>query len=787
MGYTSILTAFVAIFLLADRALAEDNPSSLLWYSAPASGFNSALPIGNGRIGAMIYGRIDQEIVNMNEDSIWSGGFTNRINPNAKAAFPRIRSKMDVGDLTAAGDDWLQNMTGVPTSPRRYQAACNLTIEVGHGSVQDYNRTLDVSTGLQYVKYTYNNMSFERRAVASTPANVVAFHYNGSQPGAINLTVALQRSQGNVSTTYDNGLILLRGAGTDDNMYTFTAGARVVNTGGTLTTNADSISIVNADSIVIYWDAETIYRYPNQASYESALKDRLNSAADQGFDEIYQQAVQDFQGFYSRATFSVGSSGEAVGVETYKRLQNLAASQNIDSDSELLTLMYNYGRYLLISSARPGTLSPNLQGIWNKDFDPPFGSKYTIDINLEMNSWLADINGLSESLTPLWDLLGLMRQRGQQVASDMYSASGSVCHHNTDLWGDCAPVDSGTQWTIWPMGNAWLMTHVIEHYRFTRNATFVTEVAGPLFNDAVAFYEDFCVLKDGYRTNYPSNSPENSYFIPSNDSVAGQQTGIDTTTQMDRALLWDLFTGFIELSNAVGSSNGVEDAQTFLSQLQEPIISPTTGRLLEWSQDFNETEPGHRHFSPLFGLHPGHQYSPLDNDTSIFNAANKLLQHRIDSGGGSEGWSRIWSSALFARAFNGDAAVTSAEVLLTTYTYSNLLSHTSNTFQIDANFGIVAALNEMFLQSHTDGIVHIGPALPTTRLANGSYTGWKSRGGFTVSAQWQDHHITGATISASVDGPLKVRIEGGRAFRVDGQSYGGAIQATAGSTYVVTF
>lgn len=316
-----------------------------------------------------------------------------------------------------------------------------------------------------------------------------------------------------------------------------------------MTGNSGSISVSGADSVEIYWDAETLYRYPDQAAYESALSSRLDSAATQGFNKIYQEAVDDFQQYYSRVSLDLGTSGQSGQADTYKRLQNLATSQDIgqhirpllltpvltgisDTDPELLTLLYNYGRYLLISSARPGTLPPNLQGIWNKDFNPPWGSKYTIDINLEMNSWLADINALPELLTPLWDLLGLMTKHGQQVASDMYSASGSVCHHNMDLWGDCAPVDNGTMYTIWPMGGAWLSTHAIEHYRFTKNASFVTDVAAPMIKQAVKFHEDFCVLKNGQRRNYPSNSPENSYAIPRDDSVAGQTTGIDTTTEM---------------------------------------------------------------------------------------------------------------------------------------------------------------------------------------------------------------------------------------------------------------
>jgi hypothetical protein len=419
----------------------------------------------------------------------------------------------------------------------------------------------------------------------------------------------------------------------------------------------------------IYWDAETTYRYPNgQTAYETILNNRLSLAAQQGFVGIKTAASSDFNALFSRVSLDQGTSGAAGKVETVSRLLNLAQNGDIASDPELLTLMYNYGRYLLISSARANALPPNLQGVWNNNFNPPWGSKFTIDINLQMNSWLADPMQLSETLSPLWELMQLMQNRGKQVASDMYGSGGWMCHHNTDLWGDCAPADCGSAWTPWPMGAAWILNHASEHYRYTQNATFARQTALPLLSDALSFYYDFAIFKNGHRVTWPSLSPENEYQIDSSRSNAGQTTGLDEGSQMDRALLWDLFNGFIELSQATGSTTGVAKAQEFLGQIEGPTISQNTGRLMEWSIDYEEIEAGHRHFSPLFGLHPGHQYSPLYNQT-IFNAALKLLNHRMDSGSGSTGWSRIWAASLYARSFMGDTALSHISTLMKDYIF----------------------------------------------------------------------------------------------------------------------
>ncbi|PNS21775.1 hypothetical protein CAC42_373 [Sphaceloma murrayae] len=735
----------------------------------------------------MLFGRTDVETIGLNEDSVWSGGFTNRVNPRAREAFPRVRSSLDQGLLQQASADLLRNLTGTPTSPRKYQPAGEMKFKIGHNfnNVTGYNRTLDVATGVQRTQYDYQGTHFERTAIASFPMNVLAFQFKANNPGKINMRISLNRTSGLDYVEAVNGFITIRGFGTDDSAYTFTTALKIVPNGGSMRTEGADVVITAANRVDLYWNAETLFRYPDGRSrYEGVLFRRLDDAAAKGFDGLMTQAISDYQTYYNRARVDLGRSTTAAGrVSTVDRLIKLAQTSDLASDIELVTLNYNYGRYLFISSSRTGSLPPNLQGIWNDNYNPPWGSKYTININLQMNYWHADTNGLTDLQEPLWTHLTRMQTRGKAVASSMYGLRGWVCHHNTDLWGDCAPVDYGTAYAVWPMGAVWMLHHVIEHYRYTRDRNFATSTALPLMTNAMAFMYDFAPVQKGWRTVYPSLSPEHEYGIPGGN---GTSTGTDKSTQADRALLRELFQGFLDISQDVGSSTGVADARAFLAQIEPHPISSSTGRLLEWSQDYEDREKGHRHFSPMIGLHPGNAYSPLKNVT-LTTAAMNLLKFRMDNGSGSTGWSRVWAAIMYARNFEGDKSMNSLMVLIRSYWYSNLFAKTSSVFQIDANFGLVHLVNELFLQSHLNGLVHLGPAMPTTMATAGSFQGWIARGGYVVDATWSNSQITSATVKAGSDGTLSLRVQNGRQFSVNGVVYTQPIRATSGSVYKITF
>lgn len=762
----------------------------ILRFDQPASHWNESLPIGNGRLGATPYSKIDKEVVVLNEDSFFSGGFRNRVNPRSLETFPQVRKLMDEGNLTGAGDTWLQEMVGIPISQRKYEPAGYLNISTGHSrnETSNYSRSLDLATGVLKTVYVLDGVEYTREAVASEKDQVIALYLTADQPKSHNLTITLDRGLEEVATADASGGLWLRSSGRNDSSYTHSQYARVSIEDGTFSTLNSSIIVRGASSVTIVWDAETLFYYPEgQASYENVLRERISFASNKGYAAVRDSAVADHQSYYDRASFTIAptNGSDPSQKPTNLRLADLKATSSFGQDPGLLALAYNYGRYMLITSSRPGTLPANLQGVWNDVFNPPWDAKFTIDINLQMNYWLANMNGLDEILEPIWTHFKRMEERGTAVATEMYGLPGWVCHHNTDIWGDCAPQDAGTQWTIWPMGGAWLLFTALDHYRFTKDVDFAKNIALPLLQSTVEFYNAFSVLQDGYYVTYPSNSPENSYFVSNGSDTAGEQTGIDKSSQSDRALMWHLYSGFIEISEAAGSSTGVEEARQYLARLKAPDISNTTNRLLEWSQDFREVEPEHRHFSSCIGLHPGHQYSPLTNAT-LAQAAERLIEHRMNSGGGSTGWSRIWASNLYARLLDGDAALHHSNVLMTEYMYDNMWAITSDVFQADANFGITSAVNEMFLQSQT-GVVHIGAAMPTTSLLHGTFKGWKARGNFDVSAEWTDGQITSATIISMKGGTLALRVQEDRAFKLNGKTYDGAIVTEAGSSYTLSF
>jgi hypothetical protein len=408
-------------------------------------------------------------------------------------------------------------------------------------------------------------------------------------------------------------------------------------------------------------------------------------------------------------------------------------------------------------------------------------SKFTMNINLEMNYWASETGNLPETMQPLFDHIERMQARGRAVAKEMYNMSGWVCHHNSDIWADCAPLDSRTYWGAWPMSGPWLMLHLYEHYRFQRNDEFATGFALPIVEDLMDFYYDFSRLEDGKYVTLYGSSPENRYVIPSGKATAGSTSGLDVSPAMDRQLLYEFFSGYLELKNTTGQTEGLSKAKDYLSKIRGPDIG-SAGQLLEWSEDVEEVEPGHRHLSHLFGIFPGGHIHPLINRT-ISDAAARSLRRRMDNGSGQTGWSAAWAVALYARLLDGDSAIYRAGTLIDRSVFDNLFGKTS-IFQIDANLGVPGGIIEVLLQSHT-GTVHIGAALPRTLIPDGEARGLKARGGFLVDLAWENHKITTARVRSMHGGPLSLRVQEGVAFSVDGEKYVGSIQSIAGKEYSI--
>lgn len=509
----------------------------------------------------------------------------------------------------------------------------------------------------------------------------------------------------------------------------------------------------------------------------------------QGFQSVHDAAIADSSALLGRANINLGTSPN--GVASLSTDQRVKTARSNFNDPQLIVLAWNYGRHLLVASSRNTSAAidfpPNLQGVWNNATSAPWGGKFTININTEMNLWPAGQTNLVETQLPLFDLLKLAQPRGQLMAQKLYGCNGTVFHHNLDVWGDPAPTDNYPSSSMWPMGATWLVQHMIEQYRFNGDLNFLRNTAYPYLLDISKFLQCYTFTWQGNRVTGPSLSPENTYVVPSGASTAGQQEPMDMAPEMDNQLMRDVMSAIIEAAAALGissSDSNVQAATNFLPLIRTPRIG-SYGQILEWRAEYPETDPGHRHLSPLYGLHPSNQFSPLVN-TTLSAAAKALLDHRVAGGSGSTGWSRTWLMNQYARLFSGADVWKHLTAWFATYPTPNLWNtNGGSTFQIDGNFGFTSGVTEMLLQSQT-GTVHLLPALPGSNLPTGNVRGLLARGGFQVDIDWQGGSFKNATVTSTRGGQLKLRVASGQSFSVNGSPYNGAISTTSGAKYSIT-
>jgi len=817
---------FIATLALSPVVvLGQFDGSRHAWYTSDAANkFENALPIGNGRLGAMVFGGNVEKVV-LNENSMWSGPWQDRVNKNARGAADDIWKKLLAGSITAAGQAAMSNLAGDPTSPRAYQPLVNLGADFGHGSLgSNYTRWLDTLEGTVGVNYTLNGVTYSREYVASYPHGVLAFRFSASTPGKLAVKLSLSRDRSVTAQTAsaarggsDSSVVSLNAnSGQSSGAINFWSEARVVNSGGethtrlqlsnihdtnwtglgTVSSDGKTVSITGADSVDVFFNAETSYRYPDASQAQAELKRKLETAVTAGFPSVKAAAIQDFTSLISRTKLDIGSSGNAGTLPIPTRLTNFR--RNPEADPQLTTLLFNFGRHALVSSSRdtgPKSLPANLQGIWNQDYSPPWQSKYTININLEMNYWPALVTNLAETQKPVFDLLAIATPRAQAVAKAMYNCDGMVLHHNTDLWGDSAPVDKGTPYTIWPMGAAWLSHDMMEHYHFGLNRTFLRTTVFPTLAQTARFF--FCHLREwnSYWTVAPSLSPEHAFLVPSGTGLtqANKAEGLDLSIEMDNQLLRQLFTNILTACSALNltTSGGVEEkeicdkAGKYLPRIRPPGISTRTGRILEWRTDYPEQEAGHRHFSPLFGLYPAWQLTSNVNAT-LSAAGKKLVDHRISSGSGSTGWSRAWAVNIYARLGEGDTALKHAQEFIKKYPTGNLFGSdggSGTAFQIDGTFGLVSGLAEMLVQSH-GGTIHLLPAIPGA-WKKGRVEGLVGRGGFVVDIEWEGGQVK-AMVTSKEGGMLDLKVGGKKGgVSVDGKVVEGPVATVKGGRYDV--
>ncbi len=740
--------------------------SSMIYFDRPAADWNEALPVGNGRLGGMVYGTPWTELIQLNEDSVWYGGPMDRRNPSAPENLPEIRRLINEGRLSEAQELCVTALSGLPEEMRHYEPLGNLYIlfDMEESEITGYRRCLDLRDAAVTTSFCCGGVTYTRTVFASYPDGVMAVRLTADRPGGISFRPVLARGD----ITWDLSLHkkqIYRYPGYNkyldrmelrDNihyMYAQCGGkggvelccaVTVAVQGGTVKNVGGTMEISQADSAVILLAADTTYR---ERVPSASVEKRLRRAASIPWQELYSRHAADYRLLYDRVGLELDHDKELGARPVTERLERFRRGE---SDNALAVLLFNYGRYLLIASSRPGSLPANLQGIWCKDYSPMWGSRFTININTQMNYWPAGVCALPECELPLIDMIERMRPSGRRTAREMYGCGGFMAHHNTDLWCDTAPQDVCLSSSYWVMGAAWLCLHIWEHYRFTNDIGFLREHFGTML-EAAEFILDYQTEDDGWLVVSPSLSPENVYRLPN-----GETGVLCKSAAMDDQIARELFLACLRAGELLGEEGKILERIAAALERIRPVRAGSDGRIMEWSEEYEETEPGHRHISHLFALHPGTQISPLSTP-ELSQAAQLTLRRRLSEGGGHTGWSRAWIINMYARLMDSAGAWENLSRLISHSTLPNLLDN-HPPFQIDGNFGAAAGIAEMLLQSHGKEIVLL-PALPV-QWHSGSVNGLRARGGVTVSLSWKNGRLARAVLTAEKSCTVTVRANG---------------------------
>ncbi len=752
------------------RFAATVDPATTLWYTHPAEEWDNALPVGNGRLGAMVFGRADEERIHFNEETYWSGGPYSTTVEGGSQVLPRIQALVFDGEYLKAHNLFGRHLMGYPVEQMKYQSLGDLILKLEpRGAVADYVHELDLDRAIATVRYEQGGVGFTREVFSSAVDQVIVVRVSADRPGQVSLVANLRGYRNQAHSNYATDYFRMDGRGPDglvlsgksadylgvEGRLRYQARLRAVPEGGLVEVEGVDLKVTQADVVTFYLAAATSFVDYRDVSGdpEQRTADVLEALEGRPYEEVRDAHVADHQRYFQRVSLDL-ESGPGSFLPTDERLEEY----RIGRDPDLAALSFQFGRYLLIASSRPGTQPANLQGIWNEDMNPSWDSKYTTNINTQMNYWPAEVGNLSELTEPLTRLVRELTDQGSDVAREHYGARGWVHHQNTDLWRVAAPMD-GPTWGTFTTGGAWLATQLWEHYLYTGDVDYLREVY-PILQGSVEFFLDFLVEhpRYGWLVTNPSTSPENFPDRPGNEPYFDEVTAsfrpgtsICAGSTIDMQILNALFAAYAEATEVLGVEGGLRDAARVARGRLAPMQIGKGGDLQEWLEDWGQKEKSHRHISHLYGLFPGDQIS-LERTPELAEASRVVLEQRGLEG---NGWSSAWKMGAWARLGDGGKAMEDFQYYVGHYTFDNLFAICSGALQVDGSFGVAAAVAEMLLQSHEHRI-HLLPALPPA-WTTGKVHGLRARGGFEVDMEWKGGRLLAARITSDLGRPCRVK------------------------------